>query len=34
MEKIIAFFMSIVLLLCGAVRGDTQEKAENFRVVS
>ena len=34
MEKIIAFFMSIVLLLCGAVRGSTQEKAENFRVVS
>ena len=34
MEKIIAFFMSIVLLLCGAVRGDTQEKAEKFRVVS
>lgn len=34
MEKIIAFFMSVILLLCGAVRGSTQEKAENFRVVS
>ena len=34
MEKIIAFFMSVLLLLCGAVRGSTQEKAENFRVVS
>lgn len=26
--------MSVILLLCGAVRGDTQEKAENLRVVS
>ena len=34
MEKILAFFMSVVLLLCGAVRGSTQEKAESFRVVS
>ena len=34
MEKIIAFFMSVILLLCGAVRGSTPEKAEKFRVVS
>lgn len=34
MEKIIAFLMSVILLLSGAARGSTQEKAENFRVVS
>lgn len=34
MEKIISFFMSVILLLCGAARGGTNEKAENFRVVS
>lgn len=33
-QKIIAFFMSVLLFFCGAVRGSTQEKAENFRVVS
>ena len=34
MEKIVAFFTSVILLLCGAVRGSTPEKAEKFRVVS
>ena len=33
-SKIIAFFMSIILFLCGAVQGTTPEKAEKFRVVS
>ena len=33
-QKIISFFMSVLLFFCGAVRGTTQEKAENFRVVS
>ena len=34
MEKIIAILMSIVLFLCGAVRGSVPEKAKNLRVVS
>ena len=33
-SKIVSFFMSIILLLCGAVQGSTPEKAKNFRVVS
>ena len=33
-QKIIALFMSVLLFFSGAVRGSTQEKAENFRVVS
>lgn len=34
MEKIAAFFMSLVMLLSGAAPGSTPERAENFRVVS
>ena len=32
--KITAFFMSVILLLSGAVHGNTAEKAEKLRVVS
>ncbi len=34
MEKLISFLMSIILLLCGSVRGSDPEKAKSFRVVS
>lgn len=34
MQRIIAFFMSVLLFLCGAVRGSLPEKAEKLRVVS
>ena len=34
MEKIAAFFMSLVMLLSGAAPGSAPERAENFRVVS
>ena len=34
MEKLLALFMSVILFLCGAVRGSTPEKAEKLRVVS
>lgn len=34
MEKIAAFFMSLVMLLSGAAPGSTPERAENFREVS
>ncbi|MBR4745065.1 MAG: glycoside hydrolase family 18 protein [Oscillospiraceae bacterium] len=34
MEKVIAFFMSVVLFFCGAVRGSTPQKAEKLRVTA